>query len=88
MCAKQLFLPVSPFKPFFFNLFVICNIVFHRRPSRLPTTMSVRLDEEQVKIKWRDITRVLFVASALVFVRFIFRFVEFTGGMILSTLRT
>ncbi|CAG7986828.1 unnamed protein product [Penicillium salamii] len=65
----------------FFGLFVICATIFHRRLSRVPTTMSLRLDEEHVDLQWRDVTRVIFVASALVFIRSIFRFIEFTGGM-------
>ncbi|CAG8298969.1 unnamed protein product [Penicillium salamii] len=65
----------------FFGLFVICATIFHRRLSRVPTTMSLRLDEEHVGLQWRDVTRVIFVASALVFIRSIFRFIEFTGGM-------
>ena len=65
----------------FFGLFVTCATIFHRRLSRLPTPISLRLDEEHSKLGWRYVTRVIFVASALVFVRSIFRLVEFTGSM-------
>jgi hypothetical protein len=65
----------------FFGLFVICATVFHRRLSRAPTPMSLRLDEERLKLGWRDVTRVIFLASALIFIRSIFRLVEFTGSM-------
>ncbi|KAJ5340331.1 RTA-like protein [Penicillium brevicompactum] len=71
----------------FFALFVVCATIFHRRLSRVPTSTSLRLDQEH-KMQWRDITRVIFIASALVFVRSIFRFVEFTGGMDSPMLKT
>jgi hypothetical protein len=72
----------------FFGLFVTCAIIFHRRLSRVPTPMSLRLDEEHLNMGWRDVTRVIFVASALVFVRSIFRLVEFTGNMNSSMMKT
>jgi hypothetical protein len=63
----------------FFGLFVICATVFHRRLSHAPTPVSLRL--ERLKLGWRDVTRVIFLASALIFIRSIFRLVEFTGSI-------
>jgi hypothetical protein len=63
----------------FFGLFVLVAAIFHRRLSRNPTPTAQRLDEEHVRLRWKDITRVIFVVSAMIFIRSLFRLVEFTG---------
>jgi hypothetical protein len=63
----------------FFGLFVLVAAIFHRRLSRNPTPTARRLDEEHARLEWKDITRVIFVVSAMIFVRSLFRLIEFTG---------
>ncbi|KAF4827723.1 Protein RTM1 [Colletotrichum tropicale] len=76
----------------FFGLFVVAAAVFHRRPlDRVPPAV---LHEEansgwQRHIRgWRGVMSVLYVASALIFVRSLFRLVEYVegnDGVLLST---
>ncbi len=63
----------------FFGLFVLVAAIFHRRLSRNPTPTAQRVDEDHPRLNWKDITRVIFVASAMIFVRSLFRLIEFTG---------
>lgn len=64
----------------FFGLFVVVATVVHRRLARRPTPTALRLDELNAKMGWRGVTRVIYLASALIFVRSVFRVVEFAGG--------
>ncbi|CAI7607576.1 unnamed protein product [Penicillium manginii] len=79
--GKAIILVGLAFQILFFGLFVICATIFHRRLARIPTSVSLSLDEDNSQLGWRDVTRVIFLASALIFVRSIFRFVEFTGDI-------
>lgn len=63
----------------FFGLFVLVAAIFHRRHSRNPTPTAQMLDEDRARLRWKDITRVIFVVSAMIFVRSLFRLIEFTG---------
>ncbi|CAG9981433.1 unnamed protein product [Clonostachys byssicola] len=64
----------------FFGLFLLAAMLFYRRLSTEPTPASERLDLQSKKRGWRGVMLVLFLASALIFTRSIFRLVEFTGG--------
>ncbi|KAI1414398.1 RTA-like protein [Hypoxylon sp. FL1857] len=63
----------------FFGLFVVVATVVHYRLARRPTPTAQRLDQLNTKMGWRGVTRVIYLASAMIFVRSIFRLVEFTG---------
>jgi hypothetical protein len=58
-----------------FGLFVVVAIVFHRRMMLSPTARSYQPD-----IKWRSYLHALYVASALIIVRNIFRLIEYCQG--------
>ncbi|KAM0326189.1 hypothetical protein ACHAQA_006786 [Verticillium albo-atrum] len=67
----------------FFGLFVITGAVFHRRLDRNPTAHSLRLDSELAngwRWGWRGVMWVLYTVSVLIFVRSLFRLIEYTGG--------
>lgn len=71
----------------FFGLFVLVAALVWRRLAAAPTAHALRLDEEESSTRstWRGVMRAVFVASALVFVRSIFRVVEFAAGASRST---
>ncbi|KAL8720538.1 MAG: hypothetical protein Q9225_002608 [Loekoesia sp. 1 TL-2023] len=58
-----------------FGCFIIVSIVFHRRLLRQPTRQSITED-----LKWQKMMVVLYVVSALILVRNVFRVVEYIGG--------
>lgn len=60
---------------FFFGAFVIVASIFHRRNLRDPTSAS-RLPY----VRWERYLTLLYVTSALVFIRSIFRTIEFIQG--------
>lgn len=62
-----------------FGLFVVVASVFHRRLSKSPTQQSQRLDGRDRKKGWRGVMFVIYFASAMIFVRSVFRFIEFLG---------
>jgi hypothetical protein len=63
----------------FFGLFVAVAVLVFRRLTRDPTPMAKRMDSRSTKTGWRGIMFVVFLASALIFVRSLFRLIEFTG---------
>lgn len=58
-----------------FGLFVVIALIFHRRMMLAPTARSYQSD-----IKWRSYLHALYVASALIIVRNIFRLIEYCQG--------
>ncbi len=64
----------------FFAAFVSVAGVVFRRLARDPTPMAKSMDSRSpIKAGWRGVLRVVFLASALIFVRSVFRLIEFTG---------
>ncbi len=57
----------------FFGLFVIVALVFHIRMHKAPTPVSV-------SVPWQKHLWALYVSSALILIRSIFRVVEFAQG--------
>jgi RTA1 like protein len=70
----------------FFGLFVVAGGVFHVRLLRNPTPVSLRLDSgpsaSWIKgpSNWRGVLYALYAVSLLIFVRSLFRLIEYTGG--------
>ncbi|KAI0383422.1 RTA-like protein [Hypomontagnella monticulosa] len=64
----------------FFAVFVAVMAVFHRRMARKPTATSMEVDRLHTRMGWVKIVRVMYVASAMIFIRSVFRFCEFTGS--------
>ncbi|KAH8825953.1 RTA1 like protein-domain-containing protein [Flagelloscypha sp. PMI_526] len=70
----------------FFGLFVVTAVVFNRRIIAEPTPQSTRmLNQSYVRFKWLPrhwlvLLRVLYLASAFVMIRSIFRVVEYING--------
>lgn len=70
----------------FFGLFVGIAVLIWRRMSRTPTTAALHMDSRHRSGRfnwfrgWEGVMRIIFMTSALVFVRSVFRFVEFTGS--------
>jgi hypothetical protein len=62
-----------------FGLFVGVASVFHRRLARNPTQQSEILDGRDRKKGWRGVMLVIYLAGAMIFVRSMFRFIEFVG---------
>ncbi|KAK7416629.1 hypothetical protein QQX98_005100 [Neonectria punicea] len=58
-----------------FGTFVVVSAVFHRRMNRAPTPKAL-----QTEIRWRDYLRTLYVASGLIWVRSLFRVIEYLEG--------
>lgn len=58
-----------------FGCFIIVSIIFHKRLQKQPTRQSVAED-----LKWQKMMVVLYVVSALILVRNVFRVVEYIGG--------
>jgi hypothetical protein len=63
----------------FFGLFVTVAFLIWRRLERQPTTAAERLDNDSTKGGWKGVMKVVFCASALIFIRSVFRLIEFTG---------
>ncbi len=63
----------------FFALFVAVAFLVWRRLARHPTNTANRLDSYGTKGGWKRVMHVVFLASALIFVRSLFRLIEFTG---------
>lgn len=64
----------------FFGLFILAAVLVSRRLARDPTPIAQRLDSRSTKYGWTGVMRVVFLASALIFIRSLFRLVEFTGN--------
>ncbi|KAH7399592.1 RTA1 like protein-domain-containing protein [Pyrenochaeta sp. MPI-SDFR-AT-0127] len=64
----------------FFALFIALASVFHRRLSSKPTDQSLSMDARNGTKSWRGVMLVLYVSSALIFIRSVFRLIEFTGN--------
>ncbi|KAL1975870.1 hypothetical protein VTN31DRAFT_4262 [Thermomyces dupontii] len=65
-----------------FGFFVVASAIFHHRTSRSPTHVAVRGD-----VPWRRYLWVLYSASGLIWVRSVFRVVEYlqgNGGYLIS----
>lgn len=58
-----------------FALFILVSIIFHKRLRKQPTQASV-----VEGLNWQKMMIVLYVVSALILVRNIFRVVEYIGG--------
>ncbi|KAH8652574.1 RTA-like protein [Ilyonectria robusta] len=63
----------------FFGLFIIAGIVFHLRILKRPALLPVE-DSKKWLRGWRGVMTVLYVSSALIFVRSLFRLIEYTSG--------
>ncbi|KAK7757909.1 hypothetical protein SLS62_000287 [Diatrype stigma] len=59
----------------FFSFFVVVTMIFHRRIAAQPTRKSLSLITP-----WRSLIYVLYVSSALVLIRSIYRIVEYIAG--------
>lgn len=57
----------------FFGLFVIISAIVHRRINKVPSQRALEVD-------WKTHMRVLYTVSILIFIRSIFRVVEFIQG--------
>lgn len=62
-----------------FGIFLIAAVIFHYRMTRNPTAISYTLDGRG-KMRWRGVMYLLYLTGGLIFIRSIFRFIEFTGG--------
>jgi hypothetical protein len=63
----------------FFALFVALAGIFHRRLSRSPTEQSLSLDARHGGKGWKGVMLVIYASSVMIFIRSVFRLVEFTG---------
>lgn len=59
----------------FFGFFIVATVIFDRRMQRRPTQQS-----HNPSIPWRKHLTVLYIASALILVRNVFRVVEYVQG--------
>lgn len=59
----------------FFGTFVVLATLFHRRLSHNPTPTS-----ERPEIRWRSYLLTLYVTSALIWIRYVFRVIEYVQG--------
>jgi hypothetical protein len=62
-----------------FGLFVTVAVLVWRRLAQDPTPMAKSLDSRSTGNGWAGVMRVIFIASALIFIRSVFRLIEFTG---------
>jgi hypothetical protein len=60
---------------FSFGVFIIVALVFHKRLLKTPTASSLLRE-----IKWRRYMYTLYSTSALIFIRSVFRIVEYASG--------
>lgn len=58
-----------------FGLFAVCAILFQRRIARMPTPESA-----STSTPWRKSMRMLYIVSALIMVRSLFRVIEYAMG--------
>lgn len=63
-----------------FGLFVLVAVLVSRRLAQNPTPMAKLLDSRSTKNGWMGVMRVVFLASALIFIRSLFRLIEFAGN--------
>jgi hypothetical protein len=63
----------------FFGFFIVVAIVFHRRIIQQPTQQSKRLRRKFFE-EWKTLLYALYLASALITVRSIFRIIEYLDG--------
>jgi len=61
-----------------FGFFIVAAGVFHHRLAKRPTATALRLDAERGR-GWKGVMLVVYLASGLIFVRSLFRFIEFAG---------
>ncbi|EMR69789.1 putative rta1 domain protein [Eutypa lata UCREL1] len=59
----------------FFGFFVAVSAIFHRRMSRRPTSQA-----RYPLVRWRSYLTTLYVTSALIWVRSVFRVIEYIQG--------
>jgi hypothetical protein len=59
----------------FFGLFIVVSCLFHYRITKSPTTVS-----QTIAVNWQRHLIVLYVGSALVLLRSVFRIVEYIQG--------
>lgn len=59
----------------FFGCFILVGSIFHRRMARCPTPEAM-----DSKVRWRWYLITLYVAGALIWVRSLFRVIEFIDG--------
>jgi hypothetical protein len=64
---------------FFFGIFMITAVVFFRRITKHPTPQSIR-SLANVRLTWRSLLFALLATSIVIFVRCIFRVVEYLNG--------
>lgn len=64
----------------FFGIFVVLAIAVDRRLSRSPTPAAQELDAKSGRMGWRSVLRVIYIASGMIFIRSIFRMIEYTGA--------
>lgn len=63
-----------------FGFFVIVSFIFHRRINKNPTTTSLELEKLPMRQNWRYLLYTLYVSSALILIRSLFRAIEFIEG--------
>ncbi|KFX85843.1 hypothetical protein V490_09374 [Pseudogymnoascus sp. VKM F-3557] len=63
-----------------FGLFVLVAVLVSRRLAQNPTPMAKLLDSRSAGKGWMGVMRVVFLASALIFIRSLFRLIEFAGN--------
>ncbi|OBT41896.1 hypothetical protein VE00_07406 [Pseudogymnoascus sp. WSF 3629] len=63
-----------------FGLFVLVAVLVSRRLAQNPTPMAKLLDSRSTENGWMGVMRVVFLASALIFIRSLFRLIEFAGN--------
>jgi hypothetical protein len=60
---------------FVFGFFVVSSAIFHRRMNKAPTPKS-----QDPMIRWRQYLTTLYVTSALIWIRSVFRAIEYIEG--------
>ncbi|PYI02615.1 RTA1 like protein [Aspergillus sclerotiicarbonarius CBS 121057] len=64
----------------FSGCFIVITVVFHMRINRCPTVMATSLDGYGKLGRWRRLLFIVCVVSIMVFIRSVFRLVEYAGG--------
>lgn len=64
----------------FFGLFILTTAVFHVRMNKRPTSSMVNSQQHEKRGGWRLLIPILYVVSVLIFIRSVFRLVEYAGG--------
>lgn len=62
-----------------FGIFIAAAAIFHYRMTRNPTTISYTMDSRG-QMQWKGVMYLLYFSGGLIFIRSVFRFIEFTGG--------